>query len=96
VRTGTAAAALQASAGNVAAGGVFATLQSAAMGGYGSTAVHVVIRGGSLVMGGLGAAVKDGTVTEEPKVEEEKVKETTMSNYEVCHAFEQKKLEAKL
>lgn len=66
------------------------------MGGYGSAAVHAAIRGSSLVMGGMGAAAKDRTVNQKPKVEEEKVKEITMFDYEVCHEIEQKKLHAKL
>jgi hypothetical protein len=51
---GSAAAAIQASAGNVAAGGAFATLQSAAMGGYGGAVVGGLVRAGAVVMGGLG------------------------------------------
>lgn len=51
---GSAAAAIQAGAGNVAAGGAFATLQSAAMGGYGGAVVSGLVRAGAAVMGGLG------------------------------------------
>ena len=43
------------SAGNVAAGGAFATLQSAAMGGYGVATVSTATSiGGGLVAGGVG------------------------------------------
>ncbi|KAJ6446580.1 hypothetical protein O9K51_01353 [Purpureocillium lavendulum] len=39
--------------GSIAAPGVFATLQSAAMGGYGTAVVHGVVQGvGALVSGG--------------------------------------------
>lgn len=55
----SAAAAYQASAGPMVAKGVFATLQSAGMGGYGVAAVHGATRVGAAVVGflGVGAGV---------------------------------------
>lgn len=43
--TGTLAAGAQAGVGNIAAGGIFATIQSAAMGGYGVAAVAGAVQG---------------------------------------------------
>ncbi|KAK6224521.1 hypothetical protein QIS74_02848 [Colletotrichum tabaci] len=52
IAAGSAAAAAQAGIGNVAAGGLFATLQSAGMGGYGAAVVNGVVQAG----GGVSAA----------------------------------------
>lgn len=49
---GSAAASIQAAAGSVPAGGVFATAQSAAMGGYGSSVASGIVR---VVSVGFGA-----------------------------------------
>ena len=40
--------------GSVAAGGLFATLQSAAMGGYGVAAVGGVVQAGGAILGAIG------------------------------------------
>ncbi|KAL2266879.1 hypothetical protein VTJ83DRAFT_4156 [Remersonia thermophila] len=53
------AAAVQSSIGNVAAGSLFATLQSAAMGGYGAAQVAAAVQGAGACIGalaGIGAA----------------------------------------
>lgn len=42
---------MQAGTGLVSAGGAFATLQSAAMGGYGAAFVSTVVRGGVVGLG---------------------------------------------
>ena len=42
--SGSAAAVVQSGIGNIAAGGLFSTLQSAAAGGYGVAAVHGVVQ----------------------------------------------------
>lgn len=62
VQGASAAAAYQASAGPMVAKGVFATLQSAGMGGYGVAAVHGATRVGAAVVGflGVGAGVAAG------------------------------------
>ncbi|KAL8670056.1 MAG: hypothetical protein Q9168_005389 [Polycauliona sp. 1 TL-2023] len=52
--SGSIAASQQAAIGNVAARGLFATLQSAAAGGYGVPIVHGVIRAGGMATSGLG------------------------------------------
>lgn len=47
---GSAAAALQAGVGDVVGGSAIATMQSAAMGGYGLAFVNGVVQGGSIVV----------------------------------------------
>ncbi|KAL5325681.1 hypothetical protein ACEPPN_006810 [Leptodophora sp. 'Broadleaf-Isolate-01'] len=65
VRGGSAAAAIQASTGNIIAGSGFATLQSAGMGGYGVAAVNGVVQGCSAAVGGIGGLIglRNRTVT---------------------------------
>lgn len=54
---GSFAAGVQAAAGNVAAGGIYATLQSAAMGGYGVAAVSGAVQTvGAAIVGTAGVA----------------------------------------
>ncbi|EKD20066.1 uncharacterized protein L3040_002256 [Drepanopeziza brunnea f. sp. 'multigermtubi'] len=64
IRAGSAAAAIQASAGNVVAGTTFATLQSAAMGGYGAAAVNGVVMICSAVTGTISGITGFGNRTE--------------------------------
>lgn len=52
VSTGSIAAVAQASIGNIAAGSLFAILQSADMGGYGLFAVDAIVSGSSAVVAG--------------------------------------------
>ena len=52
--TGSAASAIQAGSGGVAAGSAFATAQSAAAGGYGSAVFGFVVRTASAILGGIG------------------------------------------
>lgn len=54
VQAGSIAAGVQAGVGNVAAGSVFAVLQSAGAGGAGIVAVNGVVQGGTVVVAGLG------------------------------------------
>ena len=54
---GTVAAATQSSIGNVAAGGVFATLQSAGAGGAGLAAVNGVVQIGGGVITTIGSGI---------------------------------------
>jgi hypothetical protein len=64
---GSIAAAWEASLGNVAASSLFATLQSAQMGGYGS----VIVQGAALGIGsGLGAAISGAIVATQSHIEE--------------------------
>lgn len=54
---GSAAAAVQSGIGNVVSGSVFATLQSAAAGGYGVAAVTTAVQAVGAAIGSTGAAV---------------------------------------
>jgi hypothetical protein len=51
---GSAAAAIQAASGPIAAGSSFAVAQSAAMGGYGSMAFGTIVQVGSAILSGAG------------------------------------------
>ncbi|KAI1471123.1 uncharacterized protein F4812DRAFT_167008 [Daldinia caldariorum] len=57
---GSIAAGVQSGIGNVVAGGLFATLQSAAMAGYGAAAVNGVVQVGG-ALGVVGAVLKSDT-----------------------------------
>ncbi|KAI1737761.1 hypothetical protein F4680DRAFT_468019 [Xylaria scruposa] len=63
---GSIAAGVQAGIGNVVAGSTFATLQSAAMAGYGTAAVAGVVQGlgSAVVAGGFWSMFKNNTKTE--------------------------------
>lgn len=52
--SGSIAAGAQAGMGNVAAGSLFATLQSAAMGGYGAATVNGIVQGAAVASSALG------------------------------------------
>jgi hypothetical protein len=54
VRTGSAAAGIQAASGPVAAGSAFTVPQSAAMGGYGVMVYGAVVQAGSAVLAAAG------------------------------------------
>ena len=71
---GSAAAAIQAGIGNVTARSVFATLQSAAMGGYGGAVVGGLVRAGAVGLGwlGVGGRREVGVVVEEARLIGEK------------------------
>ncbi|KAF2465909.1 uncharacterized protein BDR25DRAFT_80967 [Lindgomyces ingoldianus] len=58
VATGTIAAGVQSIIGPVMAGGMFATLTSAAMGGYGAATVAGVVSGAAVVAEGINVAVE--------------------------------------
>ncbi|KAI1798529.1 hypothetical protein F4811DRAFT_548165 [Daldinia bambusicola] len=57
---GSIAAGAQSAIGNVAAGSLFATLQSAGMAGYGAAAVNGVVQAGG-ILGVIGAVLKSDT-----------------------------------
>ncbi|KAJ3499711.1 hypothetical protein NLG97_g106 [Lecanicillium saksenae] len=57
VTAGSAAAAVQSGIGNVVGGGVFATLQSAAAGGYGVAAVNTAVQAAGAVIASAGGVM---------------------------------------